>query len=287
MAKDKRPEELPPNDLIGLDLRTFMVRMGHEDPRHLLPIVDAFEAMARGEKLRVVIAAPRQHGKSTLTMDAIPWTLLNAPRTPIAYCTYGQQFSGKHSRQMRQIAMRAGVRISADHNTIQEWRTDEGGGLLATSIDGPLTGNPVKIGIIDDPFKGRAEAESLEARDLAFDWLRGDLMGCLTPSGSIAIVASRYHEDDLSGRCIRKLGWDEIRLPAICDEEGDLMGRKIGEPLCPWGPDPNEPRTLEFLEAKREEVGPYDWESLYQGRPRARGGKVFSDLRTYEVAPWA
>lgn len=278
------PEE-PSRVLAGLKLPDFMVEMGVEDPRHLSPIVDVFADVLAGKKIRAVIAAPRQHGKSTLLLHAIPWLLIANGKLPIAYATYGQQFSGKQSRVARDHFRRAGGKLSPDHNTIQEWHTTQGGFCLATSIDGPLTGYTVRVGIVDDAFKGRAEAESLEQRDIAHAWLKGDLMGCVGPKGSILIVGSRYHEDDLSGRMIRE-GFDEIRIPAICDdEEGDLLGRKLGEPLCPWGPDPEEPRDLDFLRAKEQEVGPYDWASLFQGRPRARGSGVFRDAYYYDELP--
>lgn len=285
MARNIRDDAEPTGSYVGLSLSDYMVQCGQSDPRHLQPVVDVFADVLKGKRLRVVIAAPRQHGKSTLVLHAIPWLLIASGKIPIAYATYGQQFSGKQSRVARSIATRTGVKLSADHNTIQEWRTEQGGGCLATSIDGPLTGYTVRVGIVDDAFKGRAEAESLEQRDLAHQWLKGDLMGCVGPKGSILIIGSRYHDDDLAGRCIAE-GFDEVRIPAICDdEEGDPLGRKLGEPLCPWGPDPEEPRDLDFLRSKEQEVGPYDWASLYQGKPRPRSGAIFRDVHFYDELP--
>ena len=284
MARDKRPDD-PPQVFTGLGLSEYMVACGQQEPRHLAPIVDVLERVAAGEKVRAVIAAPRQHGKSTLILHALAWMLLVYGKLPIAYATYGQQFSGKQSRIARAIALRTGVKLEADHNTIQEWHTERGGYCLATSIDGPLTGYTVRVGIIDDAFKGRAEAESLERRNLAHDWLKGDMMGCLGPKGSILVVGSRYHEDDLAGRCIAE-GFDEIRLPAICDdEENDLLGRKLGEALCPWGPDPDEPRDLAFLRSKEAEIGDYDFQSLFQGKPKSRSGAIFRDAFFYTELP--
>lgn len=284
MARDKRPDE-PTQDFAGCNLNEYMVQCGQSEPLHLKPIVEILERVAKGEKIRAVIAAPRQHGKSTLILHALAWMLLVNGRLPIAYATYGQQFSGKQSRVARSIAMRTGVKLADDHNTIQEWHTERGGYCLATSIDGPLTGYTVRVGIIDDAFKGRAEAESLERRNLAHDWLKGDMMGCLGPKGSLLVVGSRYHEDDLSGRCIDE-GFDHVRLPAICDDElTDPLGRKLGEALCPWGPDPEEPRDLAFLRAKELEIGDYDFQSLFQGRPKSRSGAIFRDAFFYSELP--
>jgi hypothetical protein len=285
-GKDRRPEELAPVGLVDLDLPAFMEHHGQSNPTHLAPVVDVITEAAKGKALRVVIAAPRQHGKTTVLLHAVPWILARTPKRRVAYATYGQQFAGTQSRVMRAIARSSGVRLSDDMNTIQQWDTAEGGGLLATSVDGPLTGHSVGIGLVDDVFKGRAEAESMERRDLAWSWLRGDLMGCIGPKGSILMVGSRYVEDDPAGRAIRQLGWDEIRLPAICDDEdADPLHRRLGDPLCPWGPDPNEPRDLAFLLAKRAEVGEFEWSSLYQGRPQPRSGSLFKGTHTYREIP--
>lgn len=284
MPRDRRPTEDPTEvDFALLDLSSTMAEMGMARPTHLRPLVDLLEAVARGERVRAVVAAPRQHGKSETAKFAIAW-ILRRRVVNIALCTYGQDYSSKRSREVRQLYQRMGGKLSADHNTIAEWRAPDGRGLIATSPGGPLVGHTVHFALIDDPFKGRAEAEVLANRELAHEWLRSDLTGCLTPNGSIIIIASRYHEDDLSGRCIRA-GWQHVHLPAICDAEGDPLGRAIGEPLCPWGPNPEEPRTLEFLRGLEHEMGPYDWDSLMQGRPRPRGGALFQNATLYDELP--
>ncbi len=55
------------------------------------------------------------------------------------------------------------------------------------------------------------------------------------PGGRIVVIQTRWHEDDLSGFLLREDpdNWHEIRLPAICDDLDDPLGRAIGEPLWP------------------------------------------------------
>lgn len=65
------------------------------------------------------------------------------------------------------------------------------------------------------------------------------------------------------------LTWRHLNLPALA-EENDLLGREVGEPL--W-PKRFNLRRLLGMRAANE----YDFEALYQQRPRKRGGSVFSD----------
>lgn len=282
MARDRREaHELPDVDPANLTLREYMVAYGQSDPSHFAPVVDAITDAVNGKKTRCVVEGPRQHGKTTLVEHGASWALHKRPELDLCYATYGQDYSGKRSRQIRHLYQASGGRLSPDHNTIQEWRNNRDGGLLATSPGGSLVGHTVQLGFLDDLHKGRAEAEVAANRDLVDEWIKSDLLGCITPSGSVFLVASRYHEDDASGRRI-VAGWDRIRLPAICDDEAnDPLKRLLGEPLCPWGPDPLEPRTLQFLLEKQEEVGSYDWDSLYMCRPRSRGGALFRNVAPY------
>lgn len=271
MALDRRPDEDPRQDLSGLPLRVYIPRLSPHltDPFHLSPLTDALEK-APGGGLRVVVACPVQHGKTTCVIHAVPWWLKKNPRLKIIYATYGAKFSQKQSRTMRRIAMESGVRISSDHNTIEEWQTEEGGSLFATSVDGAGTGYGADIAVIDDPFKNRQDAESLDYRDKVDEWMRDVILTRLAPHASVFVIASRWHDDDLSGRRLRD-GYQEIHIPAIDD---------LGRPLAP-----HMGRDLAFLAEARKAVKEYGWWSLFQGRPKPRGGSVFTLPKYYLELP--
>lgn len=78
----------------------------------------------------------------------------------------------------------------------------------------------------------------------------------------------------MSGAMIAR-GWENITLPALNED---------GEALCPWGPDPENPRDAAFLLGLKAEIGDYDFESLYQGNPKPPGGAVFKGA-SYAEAP--
>jgi predicted phage terminase large subunit-like protein len=256
------------DELRACSLGEYIVRAsdtGQTEPIHLQPFLDSIAAGEAGKPQRCVVAIPCQHGKTTTVQHAIAWILLRNPRAVVGYATYSKTFSGRNSRVIRRITEASGVQLSEEQNTIAEWQTDEHGGCVATSIDGELTGYKLDYLFVDDPYKNRAEAESQISRQAVSDWMRGVALTRVTPRGSVWVVASRWHQEDLSGELIAK-GWDNITLPAINAQ---------GEALCPWGPDPENPRTVGFLNELRKQIGDYDFESLYQGNPKPATGSVF------------
>jgi len=222
-----------------------------------------------GEPLRLVVSTPPRHGKTETLLHFIAWYLTTRPERTCGYVTYAAALSRKKSIVARRLATVAEVALSREANRIEEWRTTQGGGLLATGIGGPLTGMGLDVLLVDDPTKNRAEAESALIRERNWDWFNDVAFTRIEPGGSAIVVQTRWHPDDLAGKLIKQ-GWECIRLPAISD---------AGEALWPdrW--------PVAALEKKRAQVGEYSWASIYQGTPRSKGGSVFNDVRFYDAIP--
>lgn len=251
-------------------------------PTHLAEPAALIEAWERGElpDLRSVVDAPVQHGKTTLLEWAAAWILLRHPDWAGMYITYDVRKAEKHSRRIRSIFVENGGQIKPDFNTIHQWETTENGGLLATSRDGDLTGNPAMFIFYDDPYKSYEEAEDADVRERLEEKFANEALTRMAPGGMICIVASRWHEDDLSGTKIRE-GFHHIHLEAIrVDEHG------VEHALCPWGPNPKFPRSLEWLREVRrtlvESGRESTWWSLYQGSPRPTGAGLFADATWHD-----
>lgn len=238
-------------------------------PYHLRPVADLLEAATRGQEVRAVVSTPPRHGKTELLLHGIVWRLSRDPGATIGYVAYSVEFARSKSRRARMLAQAAGVRIVEDAARLEEWRTPAGGGLLATGVGGPLTGHGLDLLIVDDPVKNRLEAESATYRERLWEWFTDVAMTRLEPGASAVVVMTRWHEDDLAGRLVRD-GWQYVRLPALDDH---------GRALWP------ERWPAERLEAVRRAVGEYTWSSLYQGRPRPRGGALFDGVYTYSELP--
>ena len=235
-------------------------------PTHLAPLLDRFERAVNGEPMRVCCSAPPRHAKTESVLHVPAFALRRKPELVLSYSTYADRLSRSKSRKARRLVHDAGIETTG---SVNEWRTSEGGGLLAGGVGGPLTGHGVDIAIIDDPIKNRMEAESEVKRAGLIDWKRDVLNSRIEPGGSIFLFMTRWHPDDLMGNLIDE-GFEHLNLPAI-DEAGVAL----------WP----ERWPLEDLLKRKEEVGEYTWASLYQGQPRPRGARVFNDVHTYDKAP--
>jgi predicted phage terminase large subunit-like protein len=243
-----------------------------DEPRHLAPVVEVIERTER-ESVHAVFSMPPRHGKSELAKHAIVRRLRALPQTRICYVTYAAAFALKKSREIRRLYQRAGGRVIDDANTLADWRTtDTGtddGGVWATSVGGPVTGEGFNLIVIDDAVKSRAIAESGVEREKLWDWYRDTLSTREEPHCSTLDFGTRWHVDDLGGRLLAE-GFEGVNLPAI-----DAQGRALWPERYP----------LSALQRIRERLGDYGWSSLYMGQPFARGGRVFGDTHFYDMLP--
>lgn len=124
--------------------------------------------------------------------------------------------------------------------------------------------------ILDDPVKGRREAESPLERDKLWTWFQDDLHTRKEPGGSVIVVHTRWHVDDLGGRLLATGEYEHVQLPAI-----DPHGRAL------W-PERFDEAALAKIRKKK---GEYTWASLYMGSPFAKGGRVFGLPTYYDLLP--
>ncbi len=126
--------------------------------------------------------------------------------------------------------------------------------------------------IIDDPIKNAQDAQSKTMRERVWQEWESTLSTRLHKGASVIVIMTRWHEDDFVGRLLENspFKWERLRLPAIAEDENDILGRNLGEPLS---------RELGFdehwAESKKIEVGSRTWASLYQQRPAPEQGSIF------------
>jgi predicted phage terminase large subunit-like protein len=257
-----------------LTLREFMAWMApHEPPpRHLESLIDLLEH-AKREPIRVCVSMPPRHGKTITIQRALAWWIWATPADTCAYVSYSDTQAVSKSTTARLLAGRSGVEISG-RDTMSEWRTSKGGGLLSAGAGGGITGQGVQgLMVFDDPYKDREEAESAVQREKVWDRF-SDVVMTRDEGQSVVICHTRWVEDDLIGRLVREHGWPCLNLTAIA-EENDPLGRQPGEALWP------DRHSIEKLEAVRS-INEYTFASLFQGRPRPRGATVFGPETYYE-----
>lgn len=234
-----------------------------------------------------MFAAPPQHGKTETTLALIAFLVLEHPGLRWAYVTYNQKRANAIARKFRVLMASAGGVCAG---TLAQMYLPGGGQILFTSIDGGITGEPVDGAVfIDDPYKGRVGptgADSAARRELVDFTYREAVEPRVHRGASMFLLATRWHPQDLSGTLVEE-GWTYINLRAMAEGEvndngvvvDDPNGRRVGEALFPamW--------PVDALEKKRSRTLDFTWSSLYQGRPRPKGGKVFHEPTYYQALP--
>lgn len=254
--------------------------------RHLDVLDEALMKVSTGELKRLIVTMPPRHGKSERVSRKFPaWHIGRNPDDEIILASYSVDLSRGFSRIARDTltdnAGLFGVEVDANNKSSESWGTAEHrGGLHAAGVGGPITGKGAKIAIIDDPVKNAEEADSETMREKIWEWYTSTLYTRLTPDGRIVVVMTRWHEDDLVGRLLKKESdeiaegshkgerWTVINFPALAEKD-DYLHRPEGEPLWPeYGFDKQR------MEQIKVDVGSRVFNALYQQRPSAADGNL-------------
>jgi len=257
--------------LASLSLYDFIPAISPQlsPPRHLAPYVECLDALL-GKSVDLVFAAPPQHGKTKTALHALLKWMMTAQGGRFYYITYSQDKSDSVALDYFHMAESVGLEPKGRRNA---WRSlVTGSRVMFTSVGGRLTGEPLPsngVAILDDLLKDRVEGLSRARKETVWGWLYGSLMTRRHPGSSVICMATRWADDDPSGRLTTEWLWPYINIPAICeDERTDPIRRKLGEALWP------EARPLEFLlDLQRKD--PWGFAAMYQGRPTPKGAEVF------------
>jgi len=242
---------------------------------------------------RFIVTMPPRHGKSTLCSAWLPFWFLNLfPQKDVMLVSYGAEFAQKWGLRVRRLAAMHRestlMRLSPESRRASEWETVDGGGMKCLGISGDATGRGADLLIIDDPVKNSEEARSEVMRSKTWEFWQETLRTRVEPGGTIVVVQTRWHEDDLAGRLIATDDqpgherWQRIDFPAIAECE-DVLGRSEGEAL--W-PERFPIDRLVSLRDDRDGVGYHAFAALYQQRPTPEGGGMFrkQDFRYFSYA---
>lgn len=276
LAKEARKE------LAKRNYRDYVefVHHGHYSHyRHTELVCDVLQRVADGEQLSILIEMPPRHGKSMTVTETFPSFYLGKnPDKRVIAAAYSDGLATKFGRLNRNKFNEFSpslfdLRLSESNAAMKDWGVENHrGGMIATGIGGSITGQGADLMIIDDPIKNMQEASSQKIRDNIWDEWEATLSTRLHDGASLIVIMTRWHEDDLIGRLLKRSPrkWIRLRLPAIAEDEDDLLQREIGEALCP-----ELGFNEKWAESKKEEVGSRTWAALYQQRPSPVGGNVF------------
>jgi len=211
------------------------------------------------------------------------------PDKKVLLASYGSTIAAGFGRKVRNLTETDEYKVvfpdaglASDSKAKGEWELANGSAFFACGVGSAVTSKRGDLAIIDDPVKGRKEADSEVVRKATWDWYLSDLTSRLKPGAATVIIQTRWHEKDLSGMILPdgwdgESGWVEteehgrwyvVCLPAEAKEH-DILGRQPGEWLWP------EWFTPAWWEAKKKTQPPRNWSSLYQQSPTPDEGSYF------------
>ena len=264
---------------------------------HHLLWLDCLQQVADGKIKRLLGMMPPGSAKSIYTSVVFPTYYMGRFRSSnVILASYGTELPRKFGRRARSIVQQPiynrifGATLSEESKAADEWALTNGSEWLARGILTGITGNRADGVIWDDLIKGREQADSETVRQKTWDAYIEDLRTRKKPKAWEIGVTTRWHEDDPAGRILPEhyngesgwvkgrdgYDWYVVCLPAICEREDDILGRKVGDRLWP------EWFTDEMFEGPKRT--PRTWSALYQQRPAPDTGVYFKTewFKTFE-----
>ncbi|MBQ2636998.1 MAG: phage terminase large subunit [Methanobrevibacter sp.] len=238
------------------------------------------EKVEHGQKVKICISVPPQHGKSMTVTETLPsWFIGRNPDLRCIVTAYNADVAEKFGNKNRQLMKNYGeeifgIKISESQDNKTLWDIDRHkGGMLATGILGGLTSNGGALVIVDDPFKNGEEANNPDLRQKVYDTFADSVATRARGKGNaIIVIHTRWHEDDLIGRLEKSGEWIIVNIPCVWEKGIDrLLHRKVGQTLCPeLGFDSEWATSMQKL------LGAKKWAALYQGKPYIEGGNLLN-----------
>jgi predicted phage terminase large subunit-like protein len=275
----------------------------YQENWHHVYLSKKLEQWAFGDIDRMMVFMPPRSGKSELVSRRLPAYILGRePDAQIIATSYGSDLAQRMNRDVQRIIdtpeyqqLFPYTKLSgtAERQDIKHLRNTSifevvghKGAYISAGVGGAITGMGFDYGIIDDPYKNRAEANSETIRRNIWEWFISTFYTRKQGKGKILITMTRWHESDLAGMLLflqendpTADKWDIICFPAISETNDEYRG--IGDALWP------ERFPLADLMKTKSMLGSYDWAALYQQHPSPmEGGYVKrSWFKFYNVIP--
>ena len=256
-----------------------------------------FDDLIAGKRPKLVIQAPPQHGKSVQVIDFISWLAGKNPDCRTIYTSFSERLGVRANLRLQrlydsdiyqelfpqtQINKSNSITVSGEYlrnREILEY-CDHTGYFRNTTVGGSITGESLDLGVIDDPIKGRKEANSLTVRDSVWDWFTDDFLTRFSEDAGLLCILTRWHIDDPIGRLIKNNPDVKVlSYPAIATQ--NEKHRKEGDALFP------EHKSIDFLLERKAVMDTTSWLSLYQQSPIVVGGELIKGewFKRYSTLP--
>ena len=249
--------------------------------KHIDVISKKLQQVEEGSIKRLMVFLPPRSSKSLICSKLFPaWYLGRHPNHEILSVSHSDQLASDFGRSVRDVvndqdyqSIFEGVKLRSDVRAAGKWQTNKNGVYVAAGVRTQIAGRGAHVALLDDVMS-EEDAFSEAGRRYIKEWYPAGLRTRLMPNGSIVIINTRYHEDDICGWLLssqgdgtdRAMNWEVIRIPAwVDDSSSKILNLPVGESYFPeWKPK----EILENDEAEiRRHNGSRYWESLYMQNP--------------------
>lgn len=245
------------------------------------------EDLAFNRKSRVIINIAPRFGKSQLSSIFFPaWFIGNFPDKKIMMVSHTAELAVDFGRKVRNLLedpkyqeIFPGVTLAKDSKSAGRWSTNFGGEYFAVGVGGALAGRGADFLCIDDPHNEQDILNgNYEVFDRAYEWYAYGARTRLSPTGRVAVVMTRWAEQDLSGQLVRDMvknagsdQWDVVEFPALFENEEaafDDPPEKRYRSLWP------EQWPIESLLATKASMPSFQWSAQYMQDPTSKESAI-------------
>ena len=251
---------------------------------HHRKLANMLMAIERGEKDRICVNIPPRHGKSQLVSIMFPaWFLGRNPNKKVMMVSHTTDLAVDFGRKVRNLIATDKYReifptvsLAQDSKSAGRWNTNAGGEYYACGIGSALAGRGADLLLVDDPHSEQDVINgNFEVFDKAYEWFTFGARTRLMPKGRVAIIQTRWHMDDLTGRVTKDMAQNErsdqyeiVEFPAIIDTEDKKTGSPVQKPLWP------EFFDMEALLRTKASMPVFQWNAQYQQQPTAEEAAI-------------
>jgi len=284
---------------------TLFLPVGSRIAAHHFLLMTALQETMTTDYGRLMVFMPPGSAKSTyVTVVGPTWYMGTFPGSEIILASHNVTLAQHHGSRGRNIVAQDsyigafGATISTGTTARENWELTNGSQYKSFGMISGVAGHRADGLVIDDPVRGRADAESKGVQDKTYAAYHDDLLTRLKPRAWVALVQTRWAYSDLAGRilpedwngesgkimCRDGMLWNVICLPAknTYPNIEDPLGRGVGEYIWPeWF---DKKHWLQFEPRPGDPNSPNEksWASLFQQRPRPDVGNQFE----YEWVNW-
>ena len=252
--------------------------------RHHRILADMLMGIERGDKDRVCVNIPPRHGKSQLVSIFYPaWYLGRNPDKKVMMVSHTTDLAVDFGRKVRNIIASEAyrsifptVKLASDSKSAGRWSTNVGGEYYACGVGSALAGRGADLLLIDDPHSEQdVISGNFSVFEKAYEWYTFGARTRLMPGGRVAIIQTRWHMDDLTGRVVKDMANNEradqyevIEFPAILHVDDPDTGKPVDKPLWP------EFFDIEALLRTKASMPVFQWNAQYQQQPTAEEAAI-------------